>query len=284
MSKNSLKRRRSGELGASTVESDGHLTSDPSAAIGSMASDSDDAQSEKPVLKRQKIPFRQVRNMDNFLISGMSGAEVYYLPSFVSPEKAKEWYSGLLDLDWYQPKLKIFGREVTQSRKITAYSTDVGSTLKYSGQIVDLKYDYPPLLRQIQDAVEERLGVRFNQVLLNYYEDGSVYIGKHRDHLENKVIACVSLGAERTFIMSPDLKSIRSHQAKIVLSGSSVDDDESTCNSDGSGTPQKRSWSLSSGSLVVMQGNTQKNWKHEIPKEPKVASGRISLTFRQIEK
>lgn len=105
MSKNSLKRRRSGELGASTVESDGHLTSDPSAAIGGMASDSDDAQSEKPVLKRQKIPFRQVRNMDNFLISGMSGAEVYYLPSFVSPEKAKEWYSGLLDLDCMSPYL-----------------------------------------------------------------------------------------------------------------------------------------------------------------------------------
>jgi alkylated DNA repair dioxygenase AlkB len=39
---------------------------------------------------------------------------------------------------------------------------------------------------------------------------------------------------------------------------------------------------LASGSLLVMQGQTQKLWKHEIPKEKKVEEGRISLTFRQL--
>ena len=50
---------------------------------------------------------------------------------------------------------------------------------------------------------------------------------------------------------------------------------------------------LGNGSLVVMQGRTQEYWKaskdlvetdqqHEIPKEPKVKLGRISLTFRQL--
>lgn len=39
---------------------------------------------------------------------------------------------------------------------------------------------------------------------------------------------------------------------------------------------------LASGSLLVMQGTTQKLWKHEIPKEKKVSEVRISLTFRQL--
>jgi len=49
-----------------------------------------------------------------------------------------------------------------------------------------MKYDYPPVLRVIQDQVEEKLGVTFNHVMLNLYEDGKVYIGNHRDNLENK--------------------------------------------------------------------------------------------------
>lgn len=46
----------------------------------------------------------------------------------------------------------------------------------------------------------------------------------------------------------------------------------------------KISWVLANGSLIVMQGDTQKNWYHEIPKEKAITTGRISLTFRQLEK
>lgn len=67
-----------------------------------------------------------------------------------------------------------------------AYATDPKLTLKYSGQLVKMYYDYPPLLRQIQDEVEKKLGVKFNHVLLNLYEDGQIYIGNHRDNLENR--------------------------------------------------------------------------------------------------
>lgn len=42
-------------------------------------------------------------------------------------------------------------------------------------------------------------------------------------------------------------------------------------------------WKLSPGSLVVMQGETQKRWKHEIPREKEIKAGRVSLTFRQLE-
>lgn len=47
-------------------------------------------------------------------------------------------------------------------------------------------YEYPPVLRHIQDDVERKLGVKFNHVMLNLYEDGQIYIGNHRDNLENR--------------------------------------------------------------------------------------------------
>ncbi|KAG6914998.1 hypothetical protein DXG01_014012 [Tephrocybe rancida] len=176
----------------------------------------------------------------------------------------------------YQPTLKVFGRETVQSRKIAAYATDKSLTLKYSGQEVDMKYEYPPLLRQIQDEVEKKLGVKFNHVMLNLYEDGHVYIGNHRDNLENRVIASVSLGTPRTFIMTHDAPK----GSKTTRPGPSK---KSRLETSAPLNPTlKKRWTLESGSLVVMQGDTQRFWKHEIPKEPKVKEGRISLTFRQL--
>jgi alkylated DNA repair dioxygenase AlkB len=37
------------------------------------------------------------------------------------------------------------------------------------------------------------------------------------------------------------------------------------------------------GSLLIMAAKTQKNFKHEVPKEPGVIQPRINLTFRRIE-
>ena len=40
---------------------------------------------------------------------------------------------------------------------------------------------------------------------------------------------------------------------------------------------------LPHGSLLVMAGETQKRFKHEVPKERGVTQSRINLTFRRIE-
>ncbi|KAF8071471.1 2OG-Fe(II) oxygenase [Lyophyllum atratum] len=209
----------------------------------------------------------KVKNLQDYRLTDMPDAEVFYMPTFVDEATAAGW-SWLtrvaLESAGYQPKLKLYGREITQSRKIAAYATEPKLTLKYSGQVVDMKYEYPSLLRRIQDEVEERLGVKFNHVMLNLYEDGSVYIGNHRDNLENRVIASVSLGAPRTFIMTHDAPK----RPKSTMESPTL--------------VRKKGWILDPGSLVVMQGDTQRFWKHEIPKEPKVKEGRISLTFRQL--
>ncbi|KIM37334.1 hypothetical protein M413DRAFT_448620 [Hebeloma cylindrosporum] len=245
------------------------------------------ASSPTPKIEAQIKPvFEQVSTLSSkFRLNEMADSEVYYVPDFINDsKKAGEWYDSLLGLDsWYQPKLKMYGREITQSRKIAAYATDPNLTLKYSGQTVDMRYQYPTVLRQIQDEVEEMLGVKFNHVMLNLYEDGTVYIGNHRDNLENKVIASLSLGAPRTFIMTRDLRKKGDKNRKSLKSANNLRQGSSPQNAlDEVPSVTRKSWILQSGSLVVMQGETQKHWKHEIPKEPKVKEGRISLTFRQL--
>jgi alkylated DNA repair dioxygenase AlkB len=44
----------------------------------------------------------------------------------------------------------------------------------------------------------------------------------------------------------------------------------------------KSSCELSHGSLLVMGKGMQQYWRHQVPKQPGITSGRINLTFRKI--
>ncbi|BGP20897.1 hypothetical protein JCM10213_003395 [Rhodosporidiobolus nylandii] len=204
----------------------------------------------------------------------LADAEVFYVPAFVGEETAKEWYEQLLELPhWYRPTLRVYGKDVTQSRKIAAFATDPSLTVKYSGHPVQMNYDPPPLLKEIWKVVEEKLEVQFNHCMLNLYEDGKVYIGNHRDNKENRVIASLSLGATRTFTLTHVSPPSQAPSSPPPLSPSSPP---------APALQYKWTSPLPSGSLIVMQGRTQERWKHQIPKEAKVKEGRVSLTFRQL--
>jgi alkylated DNA repair dioxygenase AlkB len=94
----------------------------------------------------------------------------------------------------------------------------------------------------------------YNAVLCNLYRDGNDSVGLHADAEPEMgpVIASVSLGAERIFRLK------RKNGSVAFLER------------------------LPHGSLFVMAGDTQKHFKHEAPKEPRVTQPRINLTFRRI--
>jgi len=71
----------------------------------------------------------------------------------------------------------MYGRTFPQSRHIAAYSTTPNATLKYSGTEIDMHYPFPPVLEAMRERLEVTMGVKFNHVMLNRYDDGSVYIG-----------------------------------------------------------------------------------------------------------
>ncbi|POY72767.1 hypothetical protein BMF94_4175 [Rhodotorula taiwanensis] len=189
----------------------------------------------------------------------------------------------------YRPTLKVYGRQVTQSRQIAAFATDPDLQVKYSGTEVRMSYVYPPLLREIQDLIEAKLGVKFNHCMLNLYENGrefgaEIYIGNHRDNRENRVIASLSLGAPRTFILTHDKPPPAPSEPKAEPSAPPNLTSDLTLSDLADPPPLRYShrFVLENGSLVVMQGTMQQFWKHQVPKEKKVDKSRISLTFRQL--
>lgn len=98
-------------------------------------------------------------------------------------------------------------------------------------------------------------GERFNAALVNLYVNGSHSVGWHADDEPGvgSVIASVSLGATRTFRLRRNADT--SDQIAVEL----VD-----------------------GSLLVMAGDTQREWKHSLPKRKNVREPRINVTFRQM--
>jgi alkylated DNA repair dioxygenase AlkB len=95
-------------------------------------------------------------------------------------------------------------------------------------------------------------------VLANFYRSGDDSMGMHADKEKelgkNPIIASVSLGAPRRFVMQYVGKQKGVRKIEILLGR---------------------------GSLLVMRGTTQHFWRHGVPKEPG-AGPRINLTFRRI--
>ncbi|MEX0665722.1 MAG: alpha-ketoglutarate-dependent dioxygenase AlkB [Acidimicrobiia bacterium] len=106
---------------------------------------------------------------------------------------------------------------------------------------------------QIRAALTEHYDVELGGFGLNYYRDGSDSVAFHRDRelrrLDNTLIAIVTLGATRPFLVRP-------------LGGG-----------------RSRDLRPGSGDLLVMGGRCQLAWEHGVPKVVH-AGPRISLTLR----
>lgn len=184
-------------------------------------------------------------------------AEIDYYPNFIDSERASELFSKLLaEVAWQHDSITIFGKTYPQPRLTALYGNE-GKSYSYSNLKMH-PHLWTPLLLQIKAEVEAICQVSFTTVLLNYYRDGNDSNGWHADDEKelgvNPVIASVSLGASRRF----HLQHNTSKAEKLQLT-------------------------LTSGSLLVMQGTTQHFWKHQLPKTKKVIGPRINLTFRIIQ-
>lgn len=157
---------------------------------------------------------------------------------------------------WRQDDILIFGKRVTQPR-LHAWYGDPEAVYTYSG-LSNVPLAWTPVLTKIKMDVERVCGAAFNSVLLNLYRDGRDSMGMHADNEPElgatPTIASLSLGATRTFILKHRTRS-----------------DIPTCR-----------LALESGSLLLMNGQTQSHWKHGINKQATVVGARLNLTFRLI--
>ena len=113
----------------------------------------------------------------------------------------------------------------------------------------------PPFVSAMQQALCARYHEQFARISLGYYRNGQDSVAFHGDRiartLPNALVATVSVGAARRFLMRP------------------------------TGGGKSLSFSLGCGDLLVMGGSCQRTWQHAIPKARSVGNQpRIAIMFR----
>ena len=182
--------------------------------------------------------------------------KLYYIHFFSSTESEKLFLDLNCNVKWKQDIIHLFGKTMPLPR-LTAWYGDEGKSYTYSG-IEQHPEPWNPTLTSIKLKVEEISEVTFNSVLINLYRNGKDSVSWHSDDEpelgKNPIIASVSFGETRRF----SLKHKISKQHKIDID-------------------------LPKGSLLLMKGETQHYWQHQIPKVSKLLNPRINLTFRVIK-
>lgn len=157
-------------------------------------------------------------------------------------------------LPWEEREIVARGVPVLQPRLI-AWAGEL--PYRYSGQTLEPRA-WDPALADLRDRLVVECGEPFNHVVLNLYRDGKDHVRFHADDEpelgREPVIASVSLGATRRFVLSP--KRRRNF---------------------------KRTVRLHHRSLYVMGGTLQHAWYHSVPRESHAVEPRINLTFRHLK-
>lgn len=181
--------------------------------------------------------------------------EFIYLPNFFTKQESDFLFNLIkINVLWKQESMNIYGKRVDFPR-LTSWYGDNNKPYSFSGITLDPN-PWTKELLEIKAKIEPIADVNFNSVLLNRYRNGSDSISWHTDAEKelgrNPIIASVNFGQARKF-------QLRHIETKELLE-----------------------INLTNGSLLIMQGELQHFWQHQIPKTKKIVSERLNLTFRVI--
>jgi alkylated DNA repair dioxygenase AlkB len=182
--------------------------------------------------------------------------EVFLFKNYFPKVEADDLFNELKDnCAWQQETIRMYDKMLNIPR-LTAWYGDPERKYSYSG-IEMSPHPWTDVLLGMKNRIENEFSVKFNSVLLNYYRTGNDSVAWHSDDEPelgvNPTIGSVSLGAMRAF------------RLRNIADRSLVERVE-----------------LGNGSFLLMKGETQHKWQHEIPKSKKNVGGRINLTFRYI--
>jgi alkylated DNA repair dioxygenase AlkB len=184
------------------------------------------------------------------------GALLRLWPRFLAPSDADVALRDLLEeVPWTQGHVRIAGKTYAEPR-LTAWMGDPGARYTYTGRPLE-PLPWSPRVAELRARVESCCGASVNSVLLNKYRDGRDSMGLHADDEPelgpDPIVLSLSLGATRRFVLKP-----RAGDADAF----EID--------------------LTHGSLLAMEGTTQRFYKHALPKRTAAVGVRVNLTFRKI--
>ena len=185
----------------------------------------------------------------------LAGADVRLLQLYGVAEAQERFERLLEEVPWERHRLRLFGREVDAPR-LSCWIGDPGAVYVYSGARF-APHAWSPACAELRERVSALCGENYNSVLCNLYRDGNDSMGWHSDD-EHELgpaprIASLSFGAVRRF----RLRHRHDPARRLELD-------------------------LASGSLLLMGGATQRNYRHDLPKTKRPVGARINLTFRRI--
>ena len=156
-------------------------------------------------------------------------------------------HAGLFDMllteaPWKQRERMMYDRMVLEPRMVARWDDTSSGGL-------------PEPLEAMRVALSDRYRVEFDSVGVNLYRDGADGVAWHGDSnrktLHDPLVATVSLGERRRFLMRPGTAGGPTHRFRP-----------------------------GGGDLLVMGGACQHLWQHQVPKEPRGAGARMSVTLR----
>src|SRR5262249_60795482 len=177
-----------------------------------------------------------------------------WLPGWIEPGEARRLLEILLvEIPWEGHAVTIAGRKVPVPRRVAYYGP---FPYAYSG-IVHPARVLPPVIAALRDRVEDVTARPFNTVLMNLYRSGSDSVSWHSDddypHGGHPAVASLSLGETRRVRIAHNRRA-----------------------------GQRYAIDLTAGGLLLMDGSSQLDYRHALPKSTKAAGARINLTFRHM--
>ncbi|XP_025890517.1 alpha-ketoglutarate-dependent dioxygenase alkB homolog 3 [Nothoprocta perdicaria] len=221
---------------------------------------------EKPLEVGRKVPDVGVIDKPgvyelSVLPTGIS--KIQLIPGFIDSEEADWIFEQLLqEIPWRQ-RTHVRQEVSFEEPRLTCWYGELPYT--YSRLTMQPNPNWHPLLALLKGRVEEFSGRTFNSLLCNLYRSERDGVEWHSDDEpalgRNPVIASLSLGASRVFEMrkkpSPEENEDYTYVERLRIP-------------------------LDHGTLLMMEGATQADWQHRVPKEYHSRDARINLTFRII--
>jgi alkylated DNA repair dioxygenase AlkB len=199
-----------------------------------------------PDLEIIYIKDKTVSNEKKFLNGLLIVGDFYFLPG--EKEELKN-----IPLIHHPPLKAMFGKPSFQRRDVQFFS-DKAEWYEYASQ-KSMAKSLTPSLRSILNRINQYYNEDYNGILINRYADGTDYISAHSDDEKGlgktSVVISLSIGSTRKF-------RIRDKFTKKIVLDKYIND----------------------GEILIMVGDFQKRYTHEIPKELLVKIPRTSLTFR----
>ncbi|MGH8122062.1 MAG: alpha-ketoglutarate-dependent dioxygenase AlkB family protein, partial [Rudaea sp.] len=170
-------------------------------------------------------------------IFDLAGADLSLI-EFCGTAQAQRWFERLhAEIPWERHRLRLFGRGV-EAPRLSCWIGDAQARYAYSGTLFTPRA-WTPGVGELRDLLFAQSGKSYNSVLCNLYRDGRDSMGWHSDDEAElgaePVIASLSFGAVRRF----QLRHRHDPDRRLTLD-------------------------LPSGSLLVMAGDTQRNYRHAL--------------------